>query len=1038
MGNEDSKKQYFKSNIIKASNETIYIVGIEKAVEEKCSMIGVLGDYGSGKSTVISAYEERNQGNYLKISIPSYLEECEQQDNNELGQVMRDIPKEVRKYMTMDIIAQMEEEFKNNKKFRGIRERLNYYDKSEWHTNDVVILSVVIYFVLIKLLEIDIVVSHQWSANIINTIYPMLFAIMVVAFIRVVREKINFGRIKSFSIFNFGVTDGTEKSYLDYNLNTILQLIQIFAEGKSNPVVIIEDLDRYQNVELLHEVHQLSRLVSNISFVLPLGSQIMEPKKLSKYFDFQITVHPVNETASMCEHIESELKSYRRQLLASSQGASAGPEIKIKLIDTIADDIPDIRVFNSIFNYYLVLKEKYGKVYPNLDKNSTEAQSLRTEMMTIAYLKIYYPKQFNTERFNELIYLYKNLVNNTFRDKFIEKNEELKYEIDEGEEHEIGESLDYWIFKDDFREYIIMQIYETYEITESESEKERKDFYTYFILLIYKQLITYKWIIFISNIGSSTSEEEALIQIDTRRFKTEIKSYIPNNADILFNNYNLSPTLIEYYDTREINSPNFMRLDYFKLLLDNFDESGRERIDKIIKVIEDTIYSIEYLEKTSYDQILNYYIFGEKKEYLNAITFKNQIDDMFRFLYKACILLKLRFPIYELEKLVDLLLITSSHNTKNMEIALKFIKDGNIINQDIFLTIEQVVENSYDSSEETKIAEFYLNMIDIENERTHSSDTYAISDVSKFNNFLNRRKVSIFTQYSLIEDLCFHETAMNVEVVISTFGKISGIDLYKNKQFWNFIKNNLDAQLFRNYINLLNSVINYHSEELNDELLTYLHSIYEERIKIDKVTLSEGVNEYIINNDLFEKNKKYLDYLLQNEMYEKIVTLYSFKESCITLEVEKRIYEQFDKIKSKKEFVQKLNYQITCLPIAPIDPPPTQITINQIKLLAEFDKVYPSFENYRTLMSRNELKRFVTPEFLKKIDVSTIVNSEKKDKVQLFINSHFTSNNLTDQVKIILTNDLSTDININETSRNSPEVNEAVKKRNKKIEHLCE
>ncbi len=69
---------------------------------------------------------------------------------------------------------------------------------------------------------------------------------------------------------------------------------------------------------------------------------------------------------------------------------------------------------------------------------------------------------------------------------------------------------------------------------------------------------------------------------------------------------------------------------------------------------------------------------------------------------------------------------------------------------------------------------------------------------------------------------------------------------------------------------------------------------------------------------------------------------------------------------------------------------------------------------------------------------NTIIDHENKTEVQSFINKYFETSNLTEETKIILSKELTLEINIKETNPNSPAVDEAVKVRNKKIELMRE
>jgi len=160
------------------------------------------------------------------------------------------------------------------------------------------------------------------------------------------------------------------KSILNHHLDEIIY----FFEVTNYNVVIIEDLDRFEQTEIFTKLRELNQLINlsnkikrDIAFIYAIKEDMFTDKERVKFFDFIIPVIPIINFSNS----EGKL----RNIIGDSPY-----EIKPDLIDDLSLFIDDMRLLLNIMNEFYIYAEKITKgldynkllaviVYKNLSPN---------------------------------------------------------------------------------------------------------------------------------------------------------------------------------------------------------------------------------------------------------------------------------------------------------------------------------------------------------------------------------------------------------------------------------------------------------------------------------------------------------------------------------------------------------------------------------------------------------------------------------------------------------------------------------------------
>jgi len=180
--------------------------------------------------------------------------------------------------------------------------------------------------------------------------------------------------IKKLNISNaeIEIDGGISKSILNNHIDEILY----FFEVTNYNVVIIEDLDRFEQTEVFTKLREINLLINNskkiateVVFIYAIKDDMFLDKDRTKFFDFMIPIIPVINTSNSNEKLLDIVKKNNYKISAD-------------LIDDISLFIDDMRLLYNIMNEYYI----YSK---NLDSKLDQEK-----LLSMVVYKNIYPNDF--------------------------------------------------------------------------------------------------------------------------------------------------------------------------------------------------------------------------------------------------------------------------------------------------------------------------------------------------------------------------------------------------------------------------------------------------------------------------------------------------------------------------------------------------------------------------------------------------------------------------------------------------------------------
>lgn len=362
--------------------------------KEDIKNIALTGQYGSGKSSILKTFQNNYKGKdlkFLNISLATFKEEKPKLDEH--GNEIKTDKTELLRLIETSILEQIfyHEEDKKipDSRFKKIK---SYSQKKLFLFAlgySFFLLALYNYFkpTLIQDIFKGITIS---STALMIIHYIGIIAIVLGAFFLIFKSirVISAITINKLKIQNAEIGIGTNlsKSILNHHIDEILYFFSI----RPYNVVIIEDLDRFQETEIFTKLREVNLLLNNsektrrkeIVFVYAVRDDMFTDKERTKFFDFIIPVIPVINSSNSSEILFKKKNEFNYKLSEN-------------LIEDLSFFIDDMRLLHNITNEFYLYKEKlnenlnqdklfgiitYKNIYPNdfmkLSYNDGELYSL--------------------------------------------------------------------------------------------------------------------------------------------------------------------------------------------------------------------------------------------------------------------------------------------------------------------------------------------------------------------------------------------------------------------------------------------------------------------------------------------------------------------------------------------------------------------------------------------------------------------------------------------------------------------------------------
>ena len=404
-----------------ADEDNIYYNRFKRALDNKCKLVAFTGPYGVGKTSIINSIFDKkpfSEKKIIRVSLGNYKSKEQSDDTNNLN----DIAKE----LEIKILQQILYTSYGNELPLSRFKRIKYFGRS----ND--ILTCIESFLILIYSWIFFPGLHEWIFNkiigICNSEYLIFLTLLFTYIILFILIHLVLYNIKmavdkiSLKYKNLEVTFSNADSGSVFN--KYLDEIVYFFEKTGTEIVVIEDLDRYDNVsmEVFKSLKELNFMLNankniknNIVFVYAMRDDLFSTSEdRVKFFE---TIIPVVSTFSMQNCKEYLIDCYKKLKKIY--------EIKIdeKLFDILSIFVKDRRILANIFMEF--------KMYIDVLKNHQEVDDTRLFAL-IAYKNIR-PNDFEERLRNKgdlyNIFELKKMIIEFLTSKIKDENTALKDEI---------------------------------------------------------------------------------------------------------------------------------------------------------------------------------------------------------------------------------------------------------------------------------------------------------------------------------------------------------------------------------------------------------------------------------------------------------------------------------------------------------------------------------------------------------------------------------------------------------------------------------
>ncbi|RFN57670.1 YobI family P-loop NTPase [Marixanthomonas ophiurae] len=340
---------------------------LENREKEDIKNIALTGSYGSGKSTILKTFQKNYKGTeleFLNISLATFKEE--KPKYNEQGHLIEKDKEELLRLIETSILQQIfyHEEDKNipDSRFKKIK---SYGAKKLFLTS----LGILIFIIALLNYFYPYLIQSVFKDNPLSdftcdalhygSIAIILIGIFFITYksIRII-SSITINKLK-FHNAEIGIGESINKSILNHHLDEILYFFTI----RPYNVVIIEDLDRFEETEIFTKLREINLLLNNsektkkknITFIYAVRDDMFSDNERIKFFDFIIPVIPVINSSNSSEILRQKKKKYIYDLTDA-------------FIEDISFFIDDMRLLHNITNEFYLYKTKQGETPLNQDK----------------------------------------------------------------------------------------------------------------------------------------------------------------------------------------------------------------------------------------------------------------------------------------------------------------------------------------------------------------------------------------------------------------------------------------------------------------------------------------------------------------------------------------------------------------------------------------------------------------------------------------------------------------------------------------------
>jgi hypothetical protein len=865
-----------------ADEDQVYTEMLKTALYQKdVKNIAITGPYGAGKSSVLRTFQESNPNwVYLNISLATFKDSSNEDSSG--NKINKEFEIEaIERSILQQLFYSVDQETLPRSRLKRIvttsSVQLIVYTVfiTIW-----AILAVYIIFPKSVLFE-NIETLKNISSSIKNTINIIFIFFCITALFISIKyiEKIKELKLK-LKDTEITLSNNSQESILNKHLDEILY----FFERTDFNIIIIEDLDRFDNTEIFIRLRELNNLINSskqikrdIFFLYAIKDDMFKNKDRSKFFDFIIPIIPIINPTNSYDLI-------RDNYINEKIDKNLYERIDDKFLHQISLYFDDLRLVVNIFNEFKLYIRKHNN--PNLNEN---------KLLGLITYKNYYPADFADLHSNKgLIYE----IFNT-RKKFIIENliESIDLEIKEIEIKIISSESEKIYSIEELRKIYIYEIFKRFPIINQISRPGYRINTTQISYLItlkvdnneidYNNLITNENF----NILNNSQNIEWVVEFQN------------NDSSVIANIKNIEDTKFSF---RNIETSVHSTLSYLKREKSIMDREEKNR-KKILDQKQELINKKSYINQNSLKEIISSFqlndFFDSKKHptLLQFLIREGYIDEQYPHYisffregvissqerdYALSVIeqknLDFSIPLKNIEKLFDRYLTARQFNHSsilNFDMVDYMIKNRELLT-DHFKNLFILLSNDEDRSKE-----FITAYID---RGTHSSE-FANAITSYWENFFEYLLTSITKEK--LENYLYNILASMTEENIKKLNKDNNLRNYisSKEDFIIFIKkiyNNNQKYIF-NFLSILSPVFDF--LKCNHEDLVLFNEICKkEYFSFNKPMILQII---LLNNEAKDHNEIQVNF---DSMPYGIVQ--KFSPEYLKIQVDKSLNHYFEEV----------------------------------------------------------------------------------------------------------------------------------------------
>lgn len=301
--NENDKKQYRS------------VLNLARKIEEKDILnIALTGPYGSGKSSILRTLKKDfPKYKYLSISLATLKSPL---DNKKEEIDIDTMNNRIEYSILQQLIYKEKQETLYNSRLKRI------YHKSVW-VQYALSFAIILYAVALIIVFEPSFLKVEWICNRLSNpvlnkwsdIFALLYIfIATIIFSQKTIKSLSNSKLNKLNLKN-GEIELKENKEDTSVFNKHMDEIVYFFEVTDYNVVIIEDLDRFNNTDIFLKLREVNQLLNQsnsvrrkVTFIYAVKDDMFFDEERTKFFDYITTVIPIINSSNSADKLKDELE----------------------------------------------------------------------------------------------------------------------------------------------------------------------------------------------------------------------------------------------------------------------------------------------------------------------------------------------------------------------------------------------------------------------------------------------------------------------------------------------------------------------------------------------------------------------------------------------------------------------------------------------------------------------------------------------------------------------------------------------------------